>query len=110
MGVLTSIEGSNPSFSARRGGRAVECGGLENRFGRFRPTRVQIPPPPLGQAENPLQAAGFWCFGLRLRDPPLRPLGTARTRAVRRRARADERRRSAVAEAATVVRADRSKI
>src|SRR4051812_18331553 len=31
----------------RRGGRAVECGGLENRFGRFRPTRVQIPPPPL---------------------------------------------------------------
>src|ERR1041385_3636071 len=75
MGVLTSIEGSNPSFSAslfrstglrsaepapgrparrprypvfaRRGGRAVECGGLENRFGRFRPTRVQIPPPPL---------------------------------------------------------------
>ena len=30
----------------RRGGRAVECGGLENRFGRFRPTRVQIPPPP----------------------------------------------------------------
>src|SRR5439155_8364104 len=30
-----------------RGGRAVECGGLENRFGRFRPTRVQIPPPPL---------------------------------------------------------------
>jgi hypothetical protein len=32
---------------SRRGGRAVECGGLENRFGRFRPTRVQIPPPPL---------------------------------------------------------------
>jgi len=24
----------------------LECGGLENRFGRFRPTRVQIPPPP----------------------------------------------------------------
>src|SRR5438034_7257169 len=46
MGVLTSIEGSNPSFSAWRGGRAVECGGLENRFGPLGPTRVQIPPPP----------------------------------------------------------------
>src|SRR5206468_12842176 len=31
----------------RRGGRAVECGGLENRFGPLGPTRVQIPPPPL---------------------------------------------------------------
>src|SRR6202522_1032756 len=30
-----------------RGGRAVECGGLENRFGGQPPTRVQIPPPPL---------------------------------------------------------------
>src|SRR4051794_31247048 len=30
-----------------RGGRVVECGGLENRFGRVRPTRVRIPPPPL---------------------------------------------------------------
>ena len=30
----------------RRGGRAVECGGLENRFGLLGPTRVQIPPPP----------------------------------------------------------------
>src|ERR1051325_7932005 len=27
--------------------RAGIGGGLENRFGRFRPTRVQIPPPPL---------------------------------------------------------------
>src|SRR5437588_12573987 len=36
----------------RRGGRAVECGGLENRSGRFRPARVQIPPPPLGSAET----------------------------------------------------------
>src|SRR5664279_6412786 len=34
----------------RRGGRAVECGGLENRFGLLGPTRVQIPPPPLNQA------------------------------------------------------------
>ena len=35
----------------RRGGRAVECGGLENRSGRFRPARVQIPPPPPTSAE-----------------------------------------------------------
>src|SRR5437588_10608912 len=32
---------------ARRGGRAVECGGLENRYGPLGPSRVQIPPPPL---------------------------------------------------------------
>ena len=31
----------------RRGGRAVECAGLENRFGSFGPTRVRIPPSPL---------------------------------------------------------------
>ena len=30
----------------RRGGRAVECGGLENRYGPLGPSRVQIPPPP----------------------------------------------------------------
>jgi 5-methylcytosine-specific restriction endonuclease McrA len=41
-----------------RGGRAVECGGLENRFGRFRPTRVQIPPPPLLKP-NPASQARF---------------------------------------------------
>src|SRR3954468_12114622 len=58
MGVLTSIEGSNPSFSAWRGGRAVECGGLENRFGPLGPTRVQIPPPPLDSADT--QAAQTW--------------------------------------------------
>ena len=29
-----------------RGGRAVECGGLENRFGPLGPTRVRISPPP----------------------------------------------------------------
>src|SRR5580765_763102 len=38
----------------RRGGRAVECGGLENRFGLLGPTRVQIPPPPLNSAETRL--------------------------------------------------------
>ena len=31
----------------RRGGGAVEWGGLENRYGRFGPSRVRIPPPPL---------------------------------------------------------------
>src|SRR5438477_9362485 len=35
-----------PPSPPRRGGRAVECGGLENRFGPLGPTRVQIPPPP----------------------------------------------------------------
>src|ERR1044072_5013025 len=63
MGVLTSIEGSNPSFSAslrRRGGRAVECGGLENRFGPLGPTRVQIPPPPLNKAVCPSKAHRSW--------------------------------------------------
>src|SRR3954466_7910497 len=31
----------------RRGGRAVECGGLENRYPSLGGSRVQIPPPPL---------------------------------------------------------------
>ena len=70
MGVNSSIEGSNPSFSAlasrgwrgrgaeratlsvaRRGGRAVECGGLENRYGSLGSSRVQIPPSPLRRTE-----------------------------------------------------------
>ena len=40
---------ANPCLIAarRRGGRAVECAGLENRYGRFRPSRVRIPPSPL---------------------------------------------------------------
>jgi hypothetical protein len=48
-----------PDGLPRRGGRAVECGGLENRFGRFRPTRVQIPPPPLNQCGTPAAWAPF---------------------------------------------------
>ena len=68
---------------ARRGGRAVECGGLENRYRRFRRSRVQIPPPPLhmpqsrstsaaaatpdprlGVRPSPLKSAGFgWLTG-----------------------------------------------
>ena len=35
---------------ARRGGRAVECGGLENRYGSLGSSRVQIPPSPLERA------------------------------------------------------------
>ena len=39
----------------RRGGRAVECGGLENRYGSLGSSRVQIPPSPLEQAETRLR-------------------------------------------------------
>jgi hypothetical protein len=42
-----SASSSNLSTPHRRGGRAVECAGLENRFGSFGPTRVRIPPSPL---------------------------------------------------------------
>src|SRR6184192_1606992 len=43
-----------PRFCAhpRRGGRAVECCGLENRYPSLGGSRVQIPPPPLHQAES----------------------------------------------------------
>ena len=74
MGVNSSIEGSNPSFSApasravggraatlsvaRRGGRAVECGGLENRYGSLGSSRVQIPPSPLYKP-NPAWLSGI---------------------------------------------------
>ncbi len=36
----------------RRGGRAVECGGLENRYGSLGSSRVQIPPSPLQDASR----------------------------------------------------------
>ena len=52
---------------ARRGGRAVECGGLENRYRRFRRSRVQIPPPPLVKPKPPLKR-GF-CLGDRQGGP-----------------------------------------
>src|SRR6266511_4394154 len=50
----------SPSYPwlPRRGGRAVECGGLENRFGLLGPTRVQIPPPPLRRAKSRRLAGG----------------------------------------------------
>src|SRR5947209_14596536 len=42
----------------RRGGRAVECGGLENRYPSLGGSRVQIPPPPLPEP-NPIRAIEF---------------------------------------------------
>src|SRR5207248_6756060 len=46
-GLASSLKNAQHFRGPRRGGRAVECGGLENRFGPLGPTRVQIPPPPL---------------------------------------------------------------
>src|SRR5437763_8055693 len=48
-----------PRFCAhpRRGGRAVECGGLENRYPSLGGSRVQIPPPPLPEPE-PMRTIG----------------------------------------------------
>ena len=45
---------------ARRGGRAVECGGLENRYPSLGGSRVQIPPPPLRSHRTRVQAMGVW--------------------------------------------------
>ena len=46
---------------ARRGGRAVECGGLENRYPSLGGSRVQIPPPPLFEMDRcePAAEAGL---------------------------------------------------
>src|SRR5712671_3940672 len=53
-----------PRFCAhpRRGGRAVECGGLENRYPSLGGSRVQIPPPPLHLLES-AWLAGFSAGG-----------------------------------------------
>jgi hypothetical protein len=66
MWVNTCIEGSNPSFSAPgrrarswRGGRAVECGGLENRSG-FTPRGGSNPSPSAQPGRFPL----MWDSGL----------------------------------------------
>src|SRR5579859_2749622 len=50
-----------PRFCAhpRRGGRAVECGGLENRYPSLGGSRVQIPPPP------PLRLEPAWLTEIR---------------------------------------------
>jgi hypothetical protein len=52
---LTTVCGG--SFLARRGGRADECGGLENRYPSLGGSRVRIPPPPLNQAVPGKEAA-----------------------------------------------------
>ena len=44
--------------------------GLENRFGRLRPTRVQIPPPPLDQAETRTARRVSASQRLATRSPP----------------------------------------
>ncbi len=49
-----------------RGGRAVECGGLENRYPSLGGSRVQIPPPPLDLAKTRM-VSGFSA------SPPLMP-------------------------------------
>jgi hypothetical protein len=38
--------------ASRRGGRVVECGGLENRYWALVQSRVRIPPPPLPEPET----------------------------------------------------------
>ena len=48
--------------STRRGGRAVECGGLENRYASLGVSRVQIPPSPLPKPE-PACEGGFPSLG-----------------------------------------------
>src|SRR6478609_6063685 len=47
----------------RRGGRAVECGGLENRYPSLGGSRVQIPPPPLGDTKPALTGGFRRCRG-----------------------------------------------
>src|SRR4029079_2265801 len=71
-----------PRFCAhpRRGGRAVECGGLENRYPSLGGSRVQIPPPPLLPPEH------AWLSGRRcIARRPCRPAESARIRLVGRR-------------------------
>src|SRR3954453_3172358 len=69
-----------PRFCAhpRRGGRAVECGGLENRYPSLGGSRVQIPPPPLLEP-NPTRAieSGAPHRCLRARDRVARHHGQA---------------------------------
>src|SRR5205809_5281900 len=61
-----------PWFCAhpRRGGRAVECGGLENRYPSLGGSRVQIPPPPSTKL-NPARRAGRARSSSCFHHPPL---------------------------------------
>src|SRR4051812_29673795 len=60
-----------PRFCAhpRRGGRAVECGGLENRYPSLGGSRVQIPPPPLFMPKS-MWVIGFGAPAAVLRAGP----------------------------------------
>src|SRR5215831_18185079 len=62
-----------PRFCAhpRRGGRAVECGGLENRYPSLGGSRVQIPPPPPPQPVR--DNAGSCPTGFHLSSSPRWP-------------------------------------
>src|SRR4029077_12066862 len=78
----TSVSGRPERVGAtlaypRRGGRAVECGGLENRFGLLGPTRVQIPPPPLNRAKAPAPGP-LLALLARAKTPTHTPLRTAK--------------------------------
>ena len=53
-------EGRLQSNAIRRGGRAVDCDGLENRFGASTPTGVRIPPPPPSEFVNKNITLGIW--------------------------------------------------
>src|SRR5690348_18265891 len=64
----------------RRGGRAVECCGLEDRYPSLGGSRVQIPPPPLLPPEHAwLSGAPVYCVA------PCRPAESAPIRLVGRR-------------------------
>lgn len=47
--------GTGRPFRSRRGGRAVECTGLENRHAPCGVSRVRIPPPPLDSPGTPVR-------------------------------------------------------
>jgi hypothetical protein len=58
-----------PPSPPRRGGRAVECGGLENRYPSLGGSRVQIPPPPLTRP-FPQNGTAWLVFLAPERSPP----------------------------------------
>src|SRR5438034_3788629 len=55
--------------------RALSCTDLENRYGPLGPSRVQIPPPPLSQAEFRVDERESGTFVFLLREPVGRPNG-----------------------------------
>ena len=53
-------------IALRRGGRVVECGGLENRLSAYAGTRVRIPPPPPECTNIPAYICISWLRDFRL--------------------------------------------